>query len=398
MGDKVFLRLPRVLWQIIFNYLPTKSAKRVCIVCKFFNVNFWEHRNVVKIKIDRNRANIPPPYQFRKVRELIILRKPGVGNIKFYKWIEQWPVYNNIRSLLINQIGPGDSNVIIKKVPRLQKLSLDITNLANYSRRYDWNFLTEEFMLQLTDFTLKGMHTIQRREKLQQLNKGLRNCETLELSGVPLFQEGNRILFKGLINVRSLTLTGQNINNNTFKIIVDEMPELRELIIPRRKNKQLTAGALTYISELNNLRYINIAGYSDCTDLITDDIFLSNPRLQKVHMNGCGSITDLTLHSLARNLPDIKEISFRDCYLLTDEIFISLAPLPLRVMNFSICLNISNRGIEQFCRAWLHGNYHLRVADFSNTPKVTSAGEQMLKAVCVNLLSFKTLCNCRHLK
>lgn len=388
MNDLCLFGIPRVIWQKIFGYLPTRYAKNICIVCTFFNNNFWENRHTLKINVDRSVTDNAVPYQLGKVRELIIIRKPDINNVKLYTWIESWPVLYKIESLTLNYIGPGDCGIIPIKMPRLTKIDIDISAIKNYTRSYEWSFLKEELMLQIKDFSLKGLNTVQRRKNLEQINSGLRNCERLCLNGIPLFVESSNVLFGGLSNIISLELSGKNVTDDTFAIITREMPNLQELIMPRRNNARLTNTALNYIENLHNLRYLNISGFSHCNDLIADAIFIANPELQKVYMNGCCLITDLTLHSLARNLPKIKEVSFRGCYLLTDEIFSSMSSLPLRVMNFAICINISNRGIEQFCRAWTKGNEYLQIADFTNSVKVTEIGEMMIRTTCPNLIRF----------
>lgn len=380
--------LPRVIWQKIFGYLSTRYAKTICTVCKFFNNNFWENRHSLTINVNRSVTDSAIPYQFKKVRELIIVRRSDVNNVKLYTWIESWPTLNKIESLSINYIGPGDCSIIPVKMPQIIKIDMDITAIKNYARRYEWTFLTEDLLLQIKDFSLKGLNNVQQRKCLEHINRGLRNCERLCLIGIPLFVESSHILFNGLSNVISLELSGKNVTDDTFEIVAREMPNLRELIIPRRNNTNLTNLALSHIENLHNLRHLNISGFSKCTDIIADSIFNANPELQKVYMNGCCLITDLTIHCLSKYLPKIKEVSFRGCYLLTDDIFCSLALLPLRVMNFAICINISNQGIEQFCRAWSNGNDYLQIADFTNSEKVTEIGEAMIRNICPNLIQF----------
>lgn len=381
--------LPRVVWQMIFGYFPTRYAKTICLVCKFFKDNFWENRKTLRINVNNEIANHNPPYQFTKVRELIIWRKEDVNNVKLYNWLEKWPVLNMIGSLTINRISPGDCNIISVKTPNLNKINIDISKLINYARSYEWTFLTEKMLLQIHDFTLKGLNIIQRRDQIEHINKGLRNGKRLCLTGIPLFLSS--VLFSELKNITSLELTGENVMDETLAIVVKEMPDLRELIIPRRNNTRLTNMALTHIENLHNLRHLNISGFANCTDIIADAIFSANQKLRKVYMNGCCSITDLTLHRAARYLPNIEELSFRGCYLLTDEIFCSITPLHLRVMNFAICINISNKGIEQFCRAWSSGNNYLRIVDFTNCNKVTEISENMIKDICPNLIRFNKM-------
>lgn len=382
MSSKVFLGLPRVLWQLIFDYLPTKEAKKICSICNFFNVNFWANRTIVNIYVNKETVKTVP-YQFTFVRKINIKRSPALTHIRFFQWLETWSVYKKLNALSINKIGPGDLKTIEVKAPNLIKLNINIESLFNYNRKYPFQFISEKFAHQLRSFSLCGLEAIHKKEELEMLNHKLKNCHTLTFSG------RSPVIFSPLVNgmtqVKSLTLIDPD--HRTITSAAQEMPNLQELSIVRRKNKLLGSAPIVQLDQLTKLRCLTLSGFPDLSDLILDSIFESNPKLQKVFMHGCSNLTNSTIYSLVRHSPNIKEISFKDCYLLSDDIFKSLATVCLVRMNFPICINLSNIGIITFCRAWKAKNPYLKYVDFSNVPNITDTGLNMLKHTCTNLIN-----------